>query len=100
VKTITQSISEGKEYEGEYRLIRPDGKTIWISLYAKIFEDTEKGTKRMIGTVQDITQRKETIEELKTRKEELEKFEELTIGRELQMVDLKNKISKLAEEKP
>ena len=38
-----------------------------------------------------------TIEELRLRTEELEKFEKFTIGRELRMMELKKRIKELEE---
>lgn len=46
----------------------------------------------------DITERKKTEQELKRKIEELEKFQKLTIGRELKMIELKKEIEKLKEE--
>ncbi len=47
---------------------------------------------------QDITQRKMAEEELRERTERLEKFQKLTVGRELDMVKLKREVNALLEE--
>jgi PAS domain S-box-containing protein len=51
-----------------------------------------------VGTVRDITERKRAEKELKERMEELERFSRLTIGREKQMILLKEEINLLLEQ--
>jgi PAS domain S-box-containing protein len=51
-----------------------------------------------VGTVRDITERKRAEKELKDRMEELERFSRLTIGREKQMILLKEEINLLLEQ--
>ncbi|MCB8925357.1 MAG: PAS domain S-box protein [Ardenticatenaceae bacterium] len=64
---LTEFILEGNtEYENEYPIIRPsDGEERWIYTERGL-EFNEKGKAvKMIGTVQDITQRKQTEEALR-----------------------------------
>ena len=49
----------------------------------------------MGGTAQDITERKEAEEELKIGLKELEEFYQMSVGRELKMVELKKEIRRL-----
>ncbi|MBF0396206.1 MAG: PAS domain S-box protein [Desulfobacterales bacterium] len=50
-----------------------------------------------VGTVRDITERKKAEAELKQYVTDLEKFNRLTISRELKMIELKNEINDLLE---
>ncbi len=45
--------------------------------------------------IRDNTDRKKAEAELKKRFDELERFQQLTMGRELKMIDLKKKIKTL-----
>jgi PAS domain S-box-containing protein len=47
------------------------------------------------ATVRDITEQKKAEEELKSKVEELERFNRLSVGRELKMVELKKRIEEL-----
>ena len=51
-----------------------------------------------MGISRDITEQKQTEAELKKHLNELERFESVTIGRELKMIELKNKIKELEEQ--
>ncbi len=51
-----------------------------------------------VGTVRDITERKQAEKELKERMEDLERFSRLTINREEKMIQLKEEINALQEQ--
>ncbi|HJX05099.1 MAG TPA: PAS domain S-box protein [Candidatus Nanoarchaeia archaeon] len=54
----------------------------------------------LVGFFRDVTERKKADEELKKRTEELEKFNQLAVGRELRMVELKKRIKELEKKEP
>ena len=55
----TEKIMETGSYEFEHRLIRPDGDIRWIAGRAEMVEyDAANAPVRMLGTMQDITDRK------------------------------------------
>jgi len=69
-------------------------------LFAEISGNPLKSKDKIIGVVailRDITERKKTEEELKEKNEELEKFNKFAVGRELKIIELKNKIKELEE---
>ena len=49
------------------------------------------------ATVRDVTEQKKAEEELKSKIEELERFNKLSVGRELKMIELKKRIKELEE---
>jgi PAS domain S-box-containing protein len=61
-----------------------------------VFDETGKCI-NLIGTVHDMTERKKYDEDLKKKNEELERINNLFIGRELKMKELKEKIKVLEE---
>jgi len=74
----------------EFTLIKKDGKEIIIDICTCPIKI--KNQSLVLGTAHDITEKKRTLEELKKKNEELEKFNKLAIGREMRIIELKNKI--------
>lgn len=86
----------GHELNIEYRIQRKDGKWIWLQDRATdIYE--KDGLMYADGVFTDVTDRKKTEDELKTKITELEKFQEITVNRELEMIELKKEINALCE---
>jgi PAS domain S-box-containing protein len=85
-----------RTYNLEHRIIRPDGSLRWVHEQADVERDAAGQPVRMVGIVQDITERKQAEDVLKRRAEDLERFHRLSIGRELQMIELKREVNELA----
>jgi PAS domain S-box-containing protein len=51
----------GGRFRHEYRMLKPDGEMVWIASTGEI---DERRPQRLVGTLQDITQRKRTEEQL------------------------------------
>jgi len=68
-----------------------------FSVYSFIIKKADAEEERKGIVFQDITDKKNREKELKEKIEELERYKRLTVGRELQMVELKNKCSELEE---
>jgi len=80
----------------EYRVKCKDGKWIWLHDRATdIYE--KDGVMYADGVFTDVTNRKKAEEELKNKVNELEKFQEITVDRELEMVELKKEINELCK---
>jgi PAS domain S-box-containing protein len=84
------------EYAEEYRIVRPDGAVRWIRdrAFPVLRDDGE--VYRIAGLAEDITERKTADEILKKRATELERFHRLSVGREMQMIELKKEINERA----
>ena len=88
-------------------VLRKDKKIIYCDINSKIIKIGKK--KFLVGFFRDITEQKKSEEELKksqeklnkinqelqSKVEELERFYKLSVGRELKMAELKNKIKEL-----
>ena len=89
----TPYVSQPQESE----IINKDGG-IWLHLGSPVRDENGDIIGILVRT-EDITERKQAEEELKKRVDELERFHDLTVDRELKMVELKEEIEALKAEK-
>ncbi len=82
-----------------------DGRLTDVLYNASVYKDTRGNVLGVFAAARDVTARKKIEEELaeQRRRElerlaELEKFQKLTVGRELKMVELKKEIDELKKE--
>jgi PAS domain S-box-containing protein len=54
-----RAVREGVDYDIEYRVVRPDGVTVWVATRGRLQKDASGQVIRMLGVIQDITRRKE-----------------------------------------
>jgi len=55
---VSQALAEAKEQTVECRIVRPNGEVIWILARGRVHLDKDGEPLRLIGVVQDITDRK------------------------------------------
>lgn len=82
-------------YNMQKRYIHKNGKIIWILLSVSLVRDINNSPLYFVTQVQDITTTKEQEELLKKKVESLERFQKITVDRELKMVELKQQIEQL-----
>ncbi|MEN9574567.1 MAG: hypothetical protein RL514_2422 [Verrucomicrobiota bacterium] len=75
-----------------------DGRARWLETNKLPLCSPSGEVIGVLGTWQDITERKEAQEVLQRRASELERFHRLSVGRELQMIDLKKEVNALAQQ--
>jgi PAS domain S-box-containing protein len=81
-ESINKSLSEGKEYNIDYRLIRPDGTERIILVKAEVTYDANHKPIKMAGTVYDITEQKQAENEIRENQQALR-----TLAAELQLAE-------------
>lgn len=93
------SIRRGKPtFKSQQTRVTKDGKELFINIiYSPIYEAEE--IIEVATTEEDVTERKKAEEEIKNKIEELQKMNSLMIGRELKMIELKEKIKELSKAK-
>jgi len=67
--SVNERTPDSPDIQVSYRLLCPDGSTVWLEKTAHAFFDEEGKTERMIGMVADITQRKQAEETLRQSEE-------------------------------
>jgi PAS domain S-box-containing protein len=63
------ALATGAPYAVDHRIIRPDGAVLWVHEQAEVVPADGARPARMIGVVQDVTQRKHTQEALQQSEE-------------------------------
>jgi PAS domain S-box-containing protein len=63
-EAAVRAISENRSYEYDLRIVRADGAIRWVRANGHIMPAEENQPARMIGTLQDITERRELEEQL------------------------------------
>jgi PAS domain S-box-containing protein len=90
----------------DYRVQKPSGEITWVNEKGRVVEWTNDGKPlRMIGTITDISAakvaeralRKQT-EELAERNAEMDRFNRASVGRELDMIAMKQQINELSRQ--
>ena len=64
INAVNTCIVDRKDYNNEWRIMRQDKSIHWVSAVGRIFRDETGAPLRMIGTVQEITDRKQAEHEL------------------------------------
>ena len=59
------AVANGVPYDIEHRVLRPDGTIRWVHEQANILRDAQGRPRRMIGTVQDVTDRRQLEDQLR-----------------------------------
>lgn len=93
-----EKIKEMKRWKRESINQRKDGSLFPVHLMSDIVTDEEGEPIGVVTTCEDITERKRMEEEIRERVQELERFYEMSVGREVKMQRLKKEIKKLKEE--
>ena len=92
VEEITQ---KGALRAKELRLKKKDGTFFWCAVTAQVKRDESGNIEWIDGIIEDINERKLLEEESKGKMDALERFQKVTVGRELKMKELKERIAEL-----
>src|SRR5262249_32452799 len=65
------------EIEAEYRVVHPDGSIHWLQSNGRMFFDSAARPTRMVGFMQDVSQRKRAEEEMRKMEQELRQAQRL-----------------------
>jgi PAS domain S-box-containing protein len=80
----------------EVRIYPPGKKEMWVRLYTTFIK--YKGTIAALASVIDITEGKKASLKVKEHLEELQKYKDATIGREMRVIELKKEVNKICKE--
>jgi PAS domain S-box-containing protein len=90
----------GGPVSAEFRFRRSDGTYTWVACRTRVKEDEDGTPVAVIGGLVDIEDRKAAEAKELDRLDDLERFQRLTVGRELRMVELKKENEYLRKSAP
>ena len=64
IKAVAEALRGGRRYDVEYRVVRPNGEVRLVHSQGDVMWDESGRPRRMFGTVQDITERKQAEQRL------------------------------------
>jgi PAS domain S-box-containing protein len=96
-RAFAETIATGMGDRTECRVVALDGSVHDIELQSSAIPDASGRITNVLFVGRDITERKRAEEALKQRAVELERFHRLSVGRELQMIELKKEVNELAK---
>lgn len=73
---VKQVLAEGDEYYDEFRILRRNGKVLWVSSTGRVIRSVDGTPERMLGVNIDITERKQSMEWLKSALAEVQKLKD------------------------
>ncbi|MEW6037636.1 MAG: ATP-binding protein [Pseudomonadota bacterium] len=82
-QAISKALQGGGDYEGEYRVLLPDGKTRWVAARGRVEFDGRGQPVRMRGVSINITRRKLAEREIQKQRSELAHLSRVTMLGEL-----------------
>lgn len=91
---IISSLMQTGVWNGEVHNIRKDGTTFWCYANVFAFEHPQYG-RVWLSMHQDITQRKQAEAKLAEQLNELHRWHEATLGREMRTLELKHEVNEL-----
>ena len=86
---------EFPHYVMEKRYFHKDGHVVWVLLTVSLVRNAQGVPLYFVSQIEDISVRKTMDLKLQQKIEELERFNRIAVGRELKMIELKEKIKAL-----
>ena len=89
-------IGNHQNFDKEYKIIRQsDGKECWVHGLGKLEFNQLNEPIKLVGTISNIDDRKQAEIALAEKMNDLIRFQNVTVGRELMMIELKKEINQL-----
>jgi formate hydrogenlyase transcriptional activator len=73
---VNQVLAKGDDYYDEFRIVQKNGKVLWVSSTGRVIRLADGRPERMLGVNMDITERRRTMEWLKTALSEVQKLKD------------------------
>jgi plasmid stabilization system protein ParE len=91
-----ETIRAGEVWRGEFHNRKKSGELYWEAASISPIRDSEGSITHFLAVKEDVTERKRAEKELATTVDELQRFNQLTVGREERMIELKREVNEMA----
>lgn len=98
-EVVGECLKTGKPYETEYQLKTKSGKYRWFLANGITKYDQNKKPIRMVGSIIDIDEKKQAEIELEKKVQQLTKMNDHMVDRELRILQLKEELAKIRNQK-
>ncbi len=95
VEAMQLVMQQGMLKDVPFTGLKRNGETFAGELSVSIIKESQDNPPGFVGITKDVTARKQAEETLHQKMEELERFQSLTVGRELRMIEMKKEINAL-----
>ncbi len=96
-KRLWDAITQGKEWRGKFCNRKKNGDFYWESASISPVKNSGGEITHFIAMKEDITELERAEKGLRKKTDDLEKFHKVVVGRELEMVRLKDEVNELLE---
>ena len=93
VKGICEDPEKYRKNENEN--ITRDGRKLWINWTNTAIYDQQGNLIEVLSVGNDVTERKRTEEQIKSQLEELQRWQDVMLGHEVRVMELKNEVNEL-----
>ncbi|MFA6921383.1 MAG: PAS domain S-box protein [Gallionella sp.] len=94
-KSYEHSLQTGEPLDFDVRLVVNDGQLKDCNIKGKIIYDASGQAVRFLGTIKDITERRRAELDQLAQLNELRRWNEATLGREMRTIELKHEVNEL-----
>jgi PAS domain S-box-containing protein len=92
---LEEHLKVAAPFDVKYRVRRRDGEWRWWSGRGTALRDPRGEPYKMVGSITDITERKQAAEKMEKQLDELRRWHEVTLGRETRVIALKHEVNGL-----
>lgn len=97
-QAVSIAVACRQPYRLVYRIRHADGGIRWVIDHGRAGYDANGSAEFLDGVIIDVTLQKQAEEQLRKRNAELERFNRVTVGRELHIIEMKKMINALSQE--